>query len=188
MRVVITVPWAPTQSPRSSAFDVGKQLVSDDRLGDEQLDVDAAVGDGEEHELAGVALEHHPTGDGDADVRLLAGAEVGSDGTHVGGAVRAFVAVGVRLAPGGAQLVDLPLAAGALGGEAAARRDLVRPPAPDRTVVVASARLRDPSVTPAPTVTGSRPVAGRWSYPAAVVVGCHRWRSPPAAARGGRRR
>ena len=63
------------------ALDVGEDVVSDGCLGHEQLDVGAAVGDGEEHELAGVALEHHPTGDGDGDVRLLAGAEGGADGT-----------------------------------------------------------------------------------------------------------
>ena len=61
--VVITVPRAPTQSPRSSALIALKRVVADDRLGDEQLEVDAPVGDGEEHQLAGIALEHDPTSD-----------------------------------------------------------------------------------------------------------------------------
>ena len=103
-------------------FDVGELVVTDDRLGDEQLDVDAAVGDGEEDELAGVALEHHATGDRDGDVGLRTGTEVGAEKAYVGRAVRAVEAVRIRLATDGAQLVDLTLPPGALGGEATSRR------------------------------------------------------------------
>ena len=46
-------------------LDVGEAVVADDRLGDEQLELDAAVGDRGEHELAGVALEQDPAGDAD---------------------------------------------------------------------------------------------------------------------------
>ena len=77
------------------------------------------VGDGEEDELAGVALEHHTTADRHRRVGVLAGSEVGAERPNVGCAVGAIEAVRVRLAAGGAQVVDLLLATGALGGEPA---------------------------------------------------------------------
>ena len=120
MRVVITVPCAPIQSPRSRRLDLGEQIVADDGLGNEELEVGAAVGDGEEHELAGVALEHQATADRDGDVGLLARPEFGAEGAHVGGAVRAVVAVGIGLLTGSPQIVDLSLTTGALGLQATA--------------------------------------------------------------------
>ena len=104
-------------------LDVGERVVADDRLGDEQLEVVAAVGDGEEDELSGVALEHDTTADRRPPMSVSSpGSEVGAERAHVGGAVGAVEAVGIGLAAGGPQLVDLPLATGALGGEPAARR------------------------------------------------------------------
>ena len=121
-RVVITVPSRPDPVAAIERLDIDERVVADDRLGDEQLEVGATVGDGEEDELAGVALEHDATADGDDDVGLLARSEVGAELAHLGGAVRAVEPVGIGLPSGGTQLVDLPLAASALGGEAAARR------------------------------------------------------------------
>ena len=125
-------------------LDVGERVVADDRLGDEQLDVDAAVGDREEHQLAGVALEHHPAADGDGDVGLRRPGRGRRRAARTSAALwRAVEAVGVRLPPRGAQLVDLPLAAGALGGEPAAGRGRRFVVAGRVALVSASATERD---------------------------------------------
>ena len=103
-------------------LDVRELFVADHRLGDEQLEVDAAIGDREEHELAGVALEHQAPGDRHGDVGLGARSELGAELAHIRRAVHAVEAVRIGLTSGGAQVVDSSLSSNALGGEAASRR------------------------------------------------------------------
>jgi hypothetical protein len=100
-------------------LDVGEHLIADNRLGDEQLQLGAPLGNGREHQLAGVALEHHPSGDGDLVVRLGAGRQVRPFGAHLGHGVGAVEAVRVRLAPRSPDVVDEPLAASPLGRQPA---------------------------------------------------------------------
>ena len=54
---------------------VGELIVARHGLRDEQLDLVATIADGGEHELARVALEHEPTGDGDLVLGLGTGFE-----------------------------------------------------------------------------------------------------------------
>ena len=103
-------------------LDVGEGVVADDGLGDEQLDLDAAVGDRGEHELARVALEEHAAGDADLDVGLGCPARGRPPLAHLGRRVGAVEAVRVRLAAGGADGRRPVLAARPLGRQPAARQ------------------------------------------------------------------
>ena len=76
LRVVITVPCTPTQSPRSRSLHGLEGVVADHGLGDEQLHLVVAVAHGGEHELARVAQQHHAAGDGHVVVGLRAGFEL----------------------------------------------------------------------------------------------------------------
>ena len=87
---------------------LGEGVVADDGLRHEQLHLDAAVDDRREHELAAVALEEDPAGDGRHGRRV---SMPGSSSLHrcadLGHGVGAVEAVGVRLAAGRPQLLDL---------------------------------------------------------------------------------
>ncbi len=104
-------------------LDVGEAVVADHGPGDEQLQLDASIGDGGEHELAGVALEQHAAGDRHLGVGLRAGREVAPTGPGRSAAVWVRSnRYGYGWRPAARQLVDLGLAARPLGGEPAARR------------------------------------------------------------------
>ena len=62
VRVVMTVPSTPTQSPRSRCLDVVEHLVADDGLRDEQLDVAGAIAQRRRRSACRVAHEHDPPG------------------------------------------------------------------------------------------------------------------------------
>ena len=100
-------------------LDLGERLVADRGLGDEQLQLRAPLGDGGEHELAGVALEHHAAGDRDLGRSLGAGREIRPLGAHLGQRVGAVEAVRVRLGAGLAELVDEALPPRPLRGQPA---------------------------------------------------------------------
>ena len=76
-RVVITVPWTPTQSPRSSSLTAAKPSSPMTALETNSWTLGAALGDRGEHELARVALEHDAPGDADLVGGLGARLEVG---------------------------------------------------------------------------------------------------------------
>ena len=117
VRVVITVlrsdPVAAIEG-----LDVGERDVADDRLGDEQLDLVSAVGDGEEDELpvSRLSITRPP---------IDTAVSVSSPGPRSAPSARTSAALWVRSKRYGygwrpaAQVVDLLLAAGALGGEPA---------------------------------------------------------------------
>ena len=95
-------------------------VLADHDLGDEQLDVDASIGERGEHELAGVALEHHASGDRHLVGCLHPGFERAPVVTNLGNCVCAVKAVGVRVLAVFAQLVDARQPSGPLGAEPAA--------------------------------------------------------------------
>ena len=103
-------------------LDVSEAVVADHGPGDEQLQLDASIGDGREHELAGVALEQHAAGDCHLGVGLRAGREVAPLGPHLRRGVGAVEPVRVRLAAGRPPLIHLGLAARPFGGEPASGR------------------------------------------------------------------
>ncbi len=96
LRVVITVPCTPTQSPRSSSPNAANASSPIDRLGDEQLHLGVAVAHRGEDQLALLAQQQHPPGDGHLDVGLLARLEVAVGGAELGERGAAVEAVRVR--------------------------------------------------------------------------------------------
>ena len=107
LRVVITVPCTPTQSPRSSRLIAANGIVAHDRFRDEELKVAGAVANGGEDQLARIAHEHDPPGDGDRMFGLGAGVEVAPLVSHLADGVCAVEAVGVRGHALRAQVVEL---------------------------------------------------------------------------------
>ena len=124
-RVVITVPCAPIQSPRSSALTSANASSPTTALDTNSWTSTPRSATVRNTSLPASRLSITRPAIDDGDVGLLARAEVGAELAHVGGAVGAVEAVGVGLLAGGAQVVDLSLATSALGGEAAARDDRV---------------------------------------------------------------
>ena len=117
----MTVPSTPSQSPRSSSPNAAKPSSPIDGLGDEQLHLAAAVAQRGEDQLALLAEQHHPAGDGDPLVGLGARLEV----SPLRRAARPSVCVrskryGYGLVPGVAERVELVEPLGLLGRQTAA--------------------------------------------------------------------
>ena len=98
----------------------GEPVVADHRLGDEQLDLAAAVAQRGEDQLALLAAQHHPAGDGDSLVGLGAGLERSEASRSSVERVRAIEAVRVRIGTGVAQRPDLVEPLGLLGRQTTA--------------------------------------------------------------------
>ena len=99
--------------------------VADDPLRDEQLDGPGAVLESDEDELSLVATEHHTARDRDLGVRLRPWFQVRVRGADLPERVGPVEAVGVRVRPLPAHLIDPGEPSGLLGLESAARLSLV---------------------------------------------------------------
>ncbi len=84
------------------------------------MDVARTVTKGREDQLAGVAKQHHPTGDGNPVIGLGAGLEVAPSVADLRDGVGAIESVGVGLVTGSADLGDTGESPLALSSEAAA--------------------------------------------------------------------
>ena len=98
----------------------GETLVADHALRDEQLHLAAAIDQGGEDQLALLAAQHHPAGDGDSLVGLGARPERTVGRAQLFERVRAIEAVRIRVGAGVAQGPDLVEPLGLLGRQPAA--------------------------------------------------------------------
>ncbi len=103
-------------------FHVVELIVTRDRLRDEQLDLIGTILNRGKHQLAGVALEHHPTGDGDLMVGFRARFEVAPGLSDLAECVRTIEPIRIRFVAPVSQFPDACEASCLLRDEATSAR------------------------------------------------------------------